>query len=94
MISNDFALRDLIRFLKVKYNVFFTGRVFNFNRHVLLSAPVGSDLPSFYIVFKKHGFFQSFNYSFKQFTDENPQFKGLGESINLEFLKKKIKKII
>ncbi len=87
MLSNDFALKDLIKFLEVKYKTFFTIRSFNFNRHRLISPPVGSDLPSFYIVFKKGGFFQSFNHYFKQFTDEYPEFKGLGESINLEFLK-------
>ena len=89
MINNSVALRDFIMFLKRRYdNAFFTiANSFNYNRHRLIIPPHGSDLPRFYVVFKKSGFFQSFNYNFKSFTNKYPEFKGLGESINLEWLK-------
>ena len=87
MINNSVALKDLIRFLMLKYKTFFIVRSFNFNRHRLMSPAVGANFPSFYVVFKKSGFFQSFNYYFKSFTDKHTEFKGLGESINLEWLK-------
>lgn len=65
---------------------------FNKGRHFFIEAEnVSGDRFSFYMLFKKDTF-HSFNFEFKDFIESNPEFRGHGESINVEFLQVAVNK--
>lgn len=57
----------------------------NKGRHYLIKASKGNIEASFYFVFK-HDMFHSFNYQFKDFVALKPEYRGFGESLNVECL--------
>jgi len=57
---------------------------YNRGRHVLIDVEKDGVRDSYYVLFKKDSF-HSFNYEFKDFVRDNPDFSGHGESINVEY---------
>lgn len=85
LCNSDSAFDKVIKSLKIEFGVFYTKSVFNRGRHCILSPPFDSDLPKFYVVFKR-SWFVTFNNKFQEFISEFPDMAGYGESINKEWL--------
>lgn len=58
---------------------------YNKGRHRFVEAVKNDKRVGFYVKYCKDTF-HSFNFEFKDFVNEHPEFKGHGESINVEFL--------
>lgn len=74
LVRDGFMLRDELPFNNDGKGEF---------RHLLVKTDHGV----FYCLFK-HNFFMSFNYQFPDFVKRYPEFAGVGESINMIWLKK------
>lgn len=82
----DSALFGVAYLLRAKHEVYFSRRDVGFLGHSVFSPPVTRyDIPMYYSIFKRE-FFMSFNKQFPQFVKENPEFSGVGESVNKEVL--------
>lgn len=80
--NKDSALRFVLDYLKGKLYT----NVTIINRNMFGHALIKTDKGYFYFLFKKD-FFHSFNYEFPEYIKQPNTFKGVGESINFEYLK-------
>lgn len=81
----DELIKAVLKKLKYDYGVFYNISKFNNCRHAILKPPMGSDLPSFYVVFKRQWLI-TFNFKFESFVNAYPEWAGIGESLNKEWL--------
>jgi len=84
LLNKESAFDFVTRLLHGKYGSWFTIIPTNVGRHRLLTPQI-SGVPKFYCLFKREYFF-NFNYCFKKFVRENPEYDGISESINKEWL--------
>jgi len=82
MWNKDKALRFVLDYLKGKLYT----NIKIANRNKFGHAFITTDQENFYFLFKKD-FFHSFNYEFPDYIKKPNTFSGVGESINLEYLK-------
>jgi len=80
--NKDSALRFVLDYLKSKFYTNVTIVKRNKFGHAFITTERGN----FYWLFKKD-FFHSFNYEFPNYIKQPNTFSGVGESINLEYLK-------
>jgi hypothetical protein len=91
MLNNQVMAFDFLkRILRRKYGSWFNYYTYNKGRHLLIQ-PLDRNVPVIYAIYKRD-FFMSFNSNFPRFVAENPELRGVAESINKECLDIAIKR--
>lgn len=84
LLSAGMGFDSFVSYIKRRFpGGFFSVVSLNQGRHRIYG---GRGLPSFYVVFKKD-YLRTFNFQFPGFVRDHPEFKGLGESLNVEWLR-------
>jgi len=90
LINKDMAFDYVQKIIQKHYDAWFRRELLNHGRHLLLSPTNSLVVPKFYVLYKKD-FFHKFNDHCEGFVKDNPYYRGLGESINEEFLQRAIR---
>lgn len=83
-LNKSLAFDYVARLLHSKYDCWYNVLPVNVGRHSLLRPQKPSN-PVFYALFKREWMYE-FNRMFQKFVRDSPDMKGLGESINKEWL--------
>lgn len=84
LLNKSSAFDYVAKLFHQKYDCWFNVLPVNRGRHMILK-PQGGKAPTFYVLFKREWMYE-FNKLFQRFVRENPEFRGLGESVNREWL--------
>jgi hypothetical protein len=84
LLNKQSAFDYATKLLHRKFGSWFSVLPVNCGRHLLL-RPQSNDAPVFYCLFKREWMYE-FNKVFPKFVRENPEYKGMAESINKEWL--------
>jgi len=84
LVNKDMAFDYIIKKLHTKYDAWFSVIPINRGRHMILK-PQKNLIPLFYCLYKRE-WIREFNNMFKDYVKNNPDMRGLAESINKECL--------